>query len=262
MLKQLIILFFPILCGSSLLLGALYFLERNAMFRQEILTQESLKLDAPHFLADEILPNLYLGSYPSIMQYEKLEARGIKNIVSIMNFVQIPPFDDRSQDFNYLFVKLEDIHYVNISEVFDMAHYFIDNALKKNESVLVHCRAGVSRSATIVISYIMRTRNLTYKQALQLVLERRSVVAPNHGFVNQLKDYEHSLKSDKNKQIGEPTNYYLWSTILDCKKGVCNYLTNDWFYDKFYDYCLFLDIQRRSLKQKLEKRIGRDITWI
>jgi len=260
--KQVIALLLPIVCGLSLLLGAVYFLEQNAMFRQEKLIMESLKLDAPQFLADEILPNFYLGSYPSILQYEKLKARGIKNILSIMNFVQIPPFDDRSQDFNFLFVKLEDIYYVNISEVFDVAHYFIDNALKKNESVLVHCRAGVSRSATIVISYIMRTHNLSYKEALDLVVERRSVVSPNPGFSNQLKDYEGNLRSNKSKQIREPTNYYLWSTIVDCKLGTCKYLTNDWIYDKFYDYSLYLDIQRRNLKRALEKRLGRDVEWI
>ena len=48
--------------------------------------------------------------------------------------------------------------------------------------VLVHCVQGISRSSTIVISYLMLTQNLNYEDALKFVESRRKIVSPNLGF--------------------------------------------------------------------------------
>lgn len=49
-------------------------------------------------------------------------------------------------------------------------------------SVLVHCAAGVSRSASIVIAYLMRNNGMNYTEAYALVKNKRFVICPNHGF--------------------------------------------------------------------------------
>ena len=70
---------------------------------------------------------------------------------------------------------------------------FIETALNSNNKprnrVLIHCSAGISRSPTVTIAYIMKSNNMTFESALQLVNERRSV-APNHGFIQMLKQFE------------------------------------------------------------------------
>lgn len=46
----------------------------------------------------------------------------------------------------------------------------------------MHCAAGVSRSASIVIAYLMRNNGMNYSDAFALVKNKRFVICPNHGF--------------------------------------------------------------------------------
>jgi hypothetical protein len=48
-------------------------------------------------------------------------------------------------------------------------------------------QAGVSRSATTVISYLMKDEGLTFEDGLSDIISRRDCVAPNRGFCDQLK---------------------------------------------------------------------------
>lgn len=64
---------------------------------------------------------------------------------------------------------------------------FIDDARKNNDGgVLVHCQKGISRSAALVIAYVMQDSMMNYAQALQFVRGGRSKVWPNEGFQEQL----------------------------------------------------------------------------
>ena len=51
---------------------------------------------------------------------------------------------------------------------------------------MVHCQAGVSRSVSIVIAYLIRKNRTTYENALETVRQKRPVANPNKGFVKQL----------------------------------------------------------------------------
>jgi protein-tyrosine phosphatase len=70
-----------------------------------------------------------------------------------------------------------------------MSFNFIDNALLNNGRVLVHCFAGKSRSASIVIGWLMKNEKMSYENALQYVRNYRPCVEPNLGFCCQLKKY-------------------------------------------------------------------------
>ena len=60
--------------------------------------------------------------------------------------------------------------------------------------LIVHCQAGISRSASIVIAYLMTKRNMPmFKDALAYAQERRYMVYPNDGFTAQLIDYQAKL---------------------------------------------------------------------
>lgn len=56
--------------------------------------------------------------------------------------------------------------------------------------VLVHCHAGISRSATICMAYLMATRKLRMEEAYEFVKTRRRVVSPNFNFMGQLLNFE------------------------------------------------------------------------
>lgn len=72
---------------------------------------------------------------------------------------------------------------------------FIETNIKET-NVLVHCFAGVSRSATAVIAYLMKTNGWTFDKSLSFCRTRRKVTNPNPGFMRQLLMYEKILKSE------------------------------------------------------------------
>ena len=76
---------------------------------------------------------------------------------------------------------------------------FIKEALNEGGVVLVHCFAGVSRSASIVIAYLMRFGGMSFGSAIQLVRNKRPWISPNHGFMNQLRRYDNYLAAQRKK---------------------------------------------------------------
>lgn len=73
-----------------------------------------------------------------------------------------------------------------IKECFD----FIEASRICKENILVHCRGGINRSATIVIAYLMLKENMTLSDAWSFVKERRSKISPHRDYFEQLKSFE------------------------------------------------------------------------
>jgi protein-tyrosine phosphatase len=84
----------------------------------------------------------------------------------------------------------------NIECVFYDAIDFMENARKQGGKVYVHCVQGISRSATIVLAYLMFTRKWTYNEASNYVLQRKAVVNPNMTFIAQLICFYKRLYED------------------------------------------------------------------
>jgi dual specificity phosphatase 12 len=64
---------------------------------------------------------------------------------------------------------------------FPAAIAFIKEGIQKG-GILVHCYAGVSRSATCVIAYLMQEKQMSFDNAFQFLSSKRPVVFPNMGF--------------------------------------------------------------------------------
>jgi hypothetical protein len=112
--------------------------------------------------------------------------------------------------FTYERVALADMPHVRLADVFDAAFAFIDAARgtggrgsgaqhsgaaggSQGGCVLVHCYYGASRSAALVIAYLMRTERMRYREALAYLQMLRPEVYPNDGFDKQLREYEQRL---------------------------------------------------------------------
>ncbi len=64
-----------------------------------------------------------------------------------------------------------------------------DDIGRPGTRVLVHCMQGISRSASIVIAYLMTTRNMSFDEAHAVAVRARPIVKPNSGFLAQLRAY-------------------------------------------------------------------------
>lgn len=81
-----------------------------------------------------------------------------------------------------------------------MIFYVSDEARSHKKGVLVHCLAGVSRSVTITVAYLMYKFSLNLNDAFNLVRARKSNIAPNFHFMEQLHNFERELKLDVSSQ--------------------------------------------------------------
>eukprot|EP01087_Luapelamoeba_hula_P010244 TRINITY_DN2708_c0_g1_i1.p1 TRINITY_DN2708_c0_g1~~TRINITY_DN2708_c0_g1_i1.p1 ORF type:complete len:747 (-),score=183.64 TRINITY_DN2708_c0_g1_i1:725-2965(-) len=140
--------------------------------------------------------SLYIGGVESAENVKYLVKHGINNILSLgeMPFgaddVVLEGQRSYPKNFNHLFVDIEDMASTDILVHFNRALAFIDEAVHRSESVLVHCAAGISRSASFVIAYLIDKHNMDFDTAFACVHRARCCVQPNPGFVEQLKKFE------------------------------------------------------------------------
>jgi protein-tyrosine phosphatase len=90
---------------------------------------------------------------------------------------------------------------------------FIEEALESGQGVLVFCTDGVSRSAAIVIAYLMYSKRKTYSEAYSFVKLKRSVAKPNFGLVKQLMMFEETLKLKMD--LGSPRKSEITKSIIN-----------------------------------------------
>ncbi len=149
------------------------------------------------FEATEVIDNLWLGSLESSCNKQALQERNIKTIISaVLGATAMFPFD-----FKYERAKLRDVEYENIIIEFDKLLPIIRNELVNNKSVLCHCISGRSRSASIVVAYLIRYHNMTAEEALKFVKNKRAQVNPNPGYVKQLKIYEEKFRDGQDYSL-------------------------------------------------------------
>jgi hypothetical protein len=96
-----------------------------------------------------------------------------------------------SRGVSYLLCRCDDVSDTTLLPNFDVFHEFIRCAREANSSVLVHCLAGISRSATTVASFMMKEDGATFEATMRRIREHRVYVSPNVGFERQLRSYEH-----------------------------------------------------------------------
>ena len=82
----------------------------------------------------------------------------------------------------------------------------LDEARKKNEVLLIHCMAGISRSVTVTIAYLMSRFRMPMQSAYQFVKDKRPAISPNLNFMGQLVEFERELElrlpTDRSLELG------------------------------------------------------------
>lgn len=73
----------------------------------------------------------------------------------------------------------------------------MERMLAQNRKIFIHCAAGVSRSASFTIAFLMKKMQLSFQEALEFVRKGRKYVNPNSGFRSQLAQYEERLALGK-----------------------------------------------------------------
>ncbi|ORX91651.1 Mkp-4, partial [Basidiobolus meristosporus CBS 931.73] len=143
-----------------------------------------------------ILQNLYLGSEQNAQDKAMLEEANIHYILNVAQ--EGPPRTNRAisltPDSLPRTLKYKKVHWSHNQEQLskDLGELFgfIDRARVEGLGVLVHCQCGVSRSASLIIAYVMRTLHLPLNEAYSFVKLRSPHISPNLSLVYQLIELE------------------------------------------------------------------------
>ena len=135
-----------------------------------------------------ITGHLFLSGYPALKPDRILHC-GVTNIINCSMDIPCPTIGKIS----YTRVAVTDMPRSNLAPYFDKCADYINQVKSKGGKTLVHCMAGVSRSASICIVYLMKYYKMTLADAYKYVRIRRAVIRPNYGFFKQMIDYETRL---------------------------------------------------------------------
>ncbi|XP_041453333.1 uncharacterized protein LOC121406364 isoform X1 [Lytechinus variegatus] len=139
-----------------------------------------------------VLGFLYLGSQQDVMSEECLKSYGINYVLNVSRSCPIPEFLPQT---HFHRIPVRDNHSEKMLPWFDEALEFIDKVRSANGSVIVHCLAGISRSPTVAIAFIMRYLNMNVDEAYKYVKEKRATISPNFNFLGQLLEYEKIIRT-------------------------------------------------------------------
>ena len=149
----------------------------------------------------EIIPSkLYIGDKNSAVSISALRARDITQVIVAGKLLKTHL---KEEGIKYLELPLDDALEEDIKSHFESSLDFIE---KGEGATLVHCHGGISRSATIVTAFVMKSQDLGVDEALGYVKSKHSHAFPNSSFLRQLKEFELILKGVTESEAASKEN--------------------------------------------------------
>uniref|UniRef100_A0A3P9IU71 Protein phosphatase Slingshot homolog 1 n=1 Tax=Oryzias latipes TaxID=8090 RepID=A0A3P9IU71_ORYLA len=174
---------------------------------KEFIDNEMLLILGQMDKATLIFDHVYLGSEWNASNLEELQETGVSYILNVTR--EIDNFFPGT--FSYHNVRVYDEDSTDLLAHWNETYNFIVKAKKNHSKCLVHCKMGVSRSASTVIAYAMKEYGWSLEKAYNFVKEKRNITRPNPGFMRQLAEYEGILDASKQR------HNKLWQPDTDCE---------------------------------------------
>jgi hypothetical protein len=134
--------------------------------------------------ADKITPHIYLGSGFNAADYSWLKGNNIQCIINatpcIGNY-----FPD---DFTYYNYSTTDLNNSSLKGFYETAYRTLNENIAQDKKFLVHCYAGKSRSAALVLYYLMKEYNWSLPRALKHIKRSRPCINVNCSFIDEIKE--------------------------------------------------------------------------
>jgi protein-tyrosine phosphatase len=132
---------------------------------------------------NEIITNLFLGNIIAANDKTFIDKYNIKYIINLSN-ENINTYPN----IKYKHININDDPSENIYDYFDKCVDMIEDCLNNNKAILVNCKLGLSRSASIIVAYFIKIKKLSVAESYDVVNNKRPINI-NFGFLEQLNRY-------------------------------------------------------------------------
>ncbi len=148
---------------------------------------------------DKIINNLYLGDIEAAESEDLLSDHNIKRIINISNKSRQAPFTRYTSSIETIHMDIDDNRDENISQFFEKFFTYVNET---EGNVLVHCMNSVSRSVSLVISYLIYS--MSFREAIIYLKSKRTQYSrPNIGFIKQLIEWETEIRGSNSLSLSE-----------------------------------------------------------
>ena len=194
-----------------------------------------------------VIPNkLYFGNKILAKDETRLRKLGIKSIIDLINYENSSQEIKHSKDFNFLHLSIEDVP-TNNADWAEEGSNFIEEQIKNNNPVYVHCSQGISRSSTLIMHYLMTREKQNLKTAFFKLKDLRNIIDPTSGFMKSLSNLDEKLFGKKSFTIEEYSLFCLKESFPDIDESEIKdiYEQNKKFYSLNNDIYLKESIDKK-----------------
>jgi len=176
----------------------MHFLSYSRSLLNQTMTASTTALSFEPTPLTQVLPQLYLGTEEDAQQAERLIGLGITHIISIVG-------GGRYKDLypKHIYIPLRDNGSSNLLEKLENSWAFTMESQEPGNKLFIHCQLGQNRSASFVIGFLMKSRNLSLYEAYTLVKEKRQLIHPHKKYIEQLRQLDLKL----HKVYSTPKNF-------------------------------------------------------
>ena len=150
-------------------------------------TLQTGRVEWNNIYPDKVLDYLYIGSLRSAQTPKVYDVLNIGYVVTCGRNMQI-----NHEGVKRLELAVEDVEEQSLNPYFEQLCEFIE-VNKDSSSILVHCFAGLSRSATMILSYLMKRKNMRLDESMKYLVNIRPNIHPNTAFMKELIRYDKEL---------------------------------------------------------------------
>ena len=140
---------------------------------------------------------IFISSHKVSQDLEILEQNGITHILSILpQAKEVYPEKFKYKIIKHIEDEKDDDNSEKIRKILPESNEFIQSCLTDGGKILVHCKAGKSRSVTLVVAYLMVLTNYGYQQIINTVQKRRWCAQPNFRFAQVLRSFYENIEKE------------------------------------------------------------------
>ena len=121
---------------------------------------------------DRVDEHIILGALPFARDVPRLASEGVRGVVNTCEEYPGPVLQYQQFEIEQLRIPTVDFTHPSLEDV-ERAVAFMDSHIAKQETVYVHCKAGRARSATVVMCWMIKNRQLSADRVQQRLNQYR-----------------------------------------------------------------------------------------